>query len=764
MEGVNSLVIEFNAGKLAQLSDALDSAQKATDHIIKHQGWQGNKATNTKDYLTYAHGATINTFMAALKSAYDHLLLYRDAAERIESGHYAIIPENELLSLSARLLTSAALFASMGEYAESIVKSVESIGHVSFSGFDSLTDNTKKLSEKLDTLDQDIVSNESTYQQLFESDKAAFAAIRNMIASQRGMDPSKFSTQALANNKTYQELGQQFQALCEEIGKNEDKVKAAQESYQKTYDALVKEYEERKKAAEKKKFWLGVLTAVGSAVIIAATGGAGAVVIGGIAGAINAAGSSYLDQGVGSVGCVGRVDFKQVLNAGAFGFATGALTSWAGGAISAKGTSVIAKYGMTGVKKVVTKAAFSGATSAVNGAISRAGDACYDSIRSGESVLGTLDNMWNAATDFKQVAGDFAGGFTGSVISQGIESVSDKLGEKVFAEDKGRREYTAKQVLPGQVPSGTEQVYQVLSETAKETGKGIGKRFTSTLVKTGDIEAAWNSATDLQQISSDILTTIGSETATRTIENEKMKASFQAEVEEELDDIQNKVNAKLTQENEQNAELCDELGINRTKTGVPDFKGRPECLGETEYEAQYVDPKEVEGRVKQGEVNTDNPRQTAKDTASNWEKKAAYDNMVKNGQLDSDRYEWKNGSVTDKETGTKYTMHHVEYDVKTGKGRMQLVETKAHKGIHHSGSASQRDSAYNDYNVDEVMEKYNTGYGDSVRSKYNNSVKKGADSGQKITTTKQEYGAEPEPERMPNLEYNPDFKFVPVGG
>ncbi|MBR4459062.1 MAG: hypothetical protein IKS31_08895 [Clostridia bacterium] len=756
MEGLNNLATEFTQGKAAQLGEALDSAQKATDTIVKHSGWQGNKATNTKNYLTHAHGATLATFSAALKSTIDHLLLYRQAAERIETNTDAVIPEQELFDLSARLIASAAVFVSMDSYAQSVLRSVAHIGHVSFPGLGHLSDQGNKLSGDLDTLIADISANETAYREKFAADKAAFTAIRNMIAAQGGMDPSKFSGQALANNKTYQELGKTFESLCTEIQSNESAVKAAQEAYQKTYEKLVKEYEERKKEAEKKKFWLGVVTAVGSAVFIAATGGAGAVLIGACAGAINAMGNSIIDQKVGSVCCRGSVNVGQVFGAGLFGFATGAITSAIGGGMSSASSSVVSKLGLTGAKKVLTKAAFSGGTSLLNGVVSRAGDACYDSILSGEPVV------WDRVINGKEIVGDFVGGFTGSIVSQGIDSASAKIKDKLFT-DKGGNKYAYRQAKVGDVPTQGERAYQIVSNTLKETAKGSAKRFSSTWVKK-DFQSAISSAFDLREIASDVTSTFGSELATNYVETAKTRREekkYKKEIEKELEDIQSKLEKEGLAANTspKMQETRAKYGVKTNpKNGNLDFSGRDEMLAEVEYEMVYVDPEDYQRE----NPNCKDPVKGAQSYASRHDKEIAYNQMVESGKLDGDRYKQApGGMVVDTKTGTKYVMHHYDYDVKTGKGRMQLVEKELHEGMNHTGADSRRDVAYEKYNLRGKMDEYNNGYRKELGSKYYNTVKKGADSGEKITENLEQPGT---PYFSPDVDMDYQFLTVEEGG
>ena len=97
--------------------------------------------------------------------------------------------------------------------------------------------------------------------------------------------------------------------------------------------------------------------------------------------------------------------------------------------------------------------------------------------------------------------------------------------------------------------------------------------------------------------------------------------------------------------------------------------------------------------------------------------------MVDEGKLDPNEYSLRETSsekdgqvvvrrqtvmVDGKQTivETNYMVHHVEYDLDSGMGRFQLVESDAHAFTHKGGNAQLKE-AYDTYGAGEAIETYN---------------------------------------------------------
>ena len=723
-DGINTMILEITSASTV-VSEGLGNVQEAAEAIAGRDDWQGKKATAIKEYMTDAHGAILASTGLLMKDIYDQAMLYQKGYYDLDGDAHAVISENELEGLKSRLKQMSPVFETLDAEAQRIVNSIAHIGNIPYAGTQQLPDSIDILAEHLNLLDTDIGSLESDFSTRFHDELEMITSLKALISEARRTRLDTFSSDALAKSPNYQRVVCAYQNLAEKVQSNADKVKEAEACFQKTYEILEKEYQERIEKAQKAKFWTGVLTAVVSAVVITATGGAGVVVVGAVAGAINAGVGSYFDQQIGSVGYPGSVDWGKTVLDTAVGGALGAATSYVGAAFGAasSGMGTWGKIGMEGLKSVTT------------GAIERGGHTLADSISSGKSFTDVISDTTSSVFDVKQIAGDFAGGCAGGAFSQAFDSASKKLEGTLFSgENPGGAVSKNSPIMVKADSPYMHQGFTILSETAKETGKGASKRFAGTLTQTGSFSEAWDEATDKDKVVQDAAYAFAGKTASTATADVKI-----LQEQHKLDEIQTKIEDGSRKFNNRNAAACEERGLPRNEEGTPDFSGRPECVGETTI------------------------RQSASSTT---DYKNAFNQMVADGQIDPNEYtQSKSGHVIRTQTvmvdgkptvvQTDYTVHHVHYDVNSGEGSFQLVETDAHSGIKHAGGDSQLQHAYKDHNAGEAISSYNDAVKDANQQlkDTNNALKwarQGGKSGAKVSAT---------PDSAPDAPGSPSFNY-----
>ena len=752
-DAVNSLVMETDTAA-GIINGGLTAVAEAVQNILNNN-WQGNKAKQVKEYLYYNHLAIISSLALAVEDFYGQVNLYYRDYFNLDGDTHAVISVSAVRDLSDGIAKIASRMDAIDEGAAHIVRSVSHLGTVHYKGFDYLHRTTHALAERLEGICNSVNSIEQTYQNKFGLTRTMLAALWQRLMELKQTNPNDFSTEMLAQTESYRTIAETYQKLAAVVESNRAAVNEAAQTFQdETYQVLLEEYEERKKNAG---FWEAIVnigTVVVSAVVIAGSGGAGiglVVTLGTVSSALNAGFSSYMDQQIGTVGYPGTVDWGTVAFATTAGGVTGALTSaasfgfsqWTQG-FAGEGLSLFAKKaGADTLKSVAT------------GSLNRAGDAFFDSVSSGKSFQESLGDSFSAAIDGNRILGDTAGGLMGSIFSQGAGKGLEKLENKLFTNHSTITPYeNSIQVAKEKAPI-LHQAYNIGSETLKETGKGIVKRGSSTYARTLDASAAWESAMDMDEIMMDAVSTTASETATTVTSDIKTDLYNRLNQQNEmLDEIQETVDEEAREYNKSFESKWEERGVKLTENGVPDWSGTPDCVAEAEVEQVAVDPDKVK--------NT-------KRTASVKDYKNAYDEMNREYNLEEKGYEWDDGNVIKHEPDgsiTKYTVHHVQYNVHTGKGRFQLVRTEVHsveyEGVQHSGGASQADKAYNEYGAGDVIKSYNEAVDDAKKQykKVNKQVKdakKGGESGGKITVNLQD----PTEYAPPQSYLGPEFPFLP---
>ncbi len=699
--GVNSLLLNFE-GKYSVTAEALGAVNEKAQIIIDTRFWQGESAKSFKQYLSDVYPPIIASFDKALEAIYATIKLYNSGYMDIDGSTSAVVDEAELNQLIVDVDSRAKMMSSISDTAQRTVHSVSDIGRIPYSGITSFENTAKSMVRHLQDLRDAINENETKY--LNEANGHLVTLINatlDLINAQQKTDIANYSQAALVESPEYQALAEAYNVVADDIETNVEAIEQATKDRDQLVQTLQEEYEERVRQAEKAKFWVGVACVVASVAVTVATGGAAAplagVITGAVTGAVSAGVGSYYDQKIGTLACAGKVSWGKVAGDAFIGGTIGAATSaigagfdkWAGG-LKSTGMKLFAeKVGIGGLKK----AAQGFATDTIQGT--------YDS---GGNILEGLASGF----DLRKRASEFGGGCVSTGIKQGMGALekNDKV-QKLFSGKAGEGSVTNDAVLKD--PSVLSTLGKSAWHGTIETVAGSGSTFTKTLIAEGDIKKAWNKATDLQTNTQTFLESTASEFMTEEL------TQLHSKREKDLDKLQKEVDDKVKEQNkkiDKKQDKLEEMGIKRTKNGGVDFSDSDAMVAQTEIELTYdTSSKNIEGDGR----------------PADYEK--AYNQLVAEGKIDKNEYvlvkdmnkDQKQAYNADKEAKgvqrggaivktnedgsmTYYTIHHMDdYDVRTGKSTVQLVETDVHKQTTgHGGSREQIQTTANS----DIMKQY----------------------------------------------------------
>ncbi len=704
--GINSLVVNFNRGEYGAIGSALQQINERSTAIVDNSHWQGKAADSVKGYMQDVYPAILAGLGEALEGISAAIDSYASEYRAIEKNSEAVISEAELENIEHRVDRYGKTMSGISDDAKRTLKGISDIGHIPYNGIPSVENQTRDLVRRLKELREKIVEIESTYQDEMTGHVASLVtAALNLIKAQTKTDITAYSREALVTSPEYIALAEAYTVVADELEANTEKIEQARKDSDALVQQLQEEYEERVRQAEKAKFWVGVACVVASVAVTVVTGGAAAPLVGiatgAVTGAVSAGVGSYFDQSIGTVGCPGKVSWGKVFGDAAVGGAIGAATSAIGAGFDKWGGSLTS----SGLKKVAQKAAIGGLKKATQGLAQDSIQGGYDALVSGGNVLEGIGKGF----DLKNRRADFAGGFVSSGIKEGLGQLEENRGW--FTKDSDREQPTYKnagQVIANPSLSTGETLGKAAWHGSIETIAGSGSSFASTLVKEGDLNKAWNAATDIEKNAETFVLSTTAEFATET--------GLKARANRKLEQAQRKADQTACDGNkdiENKYGEWEKKGIKHTKNGGPDFSDSPDMAGQAQVELTYAE--NVNETHKDGTPRTQAEIEQARDDAGRGQDyKNAYNKMVADGTIDPNEYVLKDsGAVvrTDPKTGkeTAYTFHHVDdYDVRTGKGTMQLVKTSTHEDtLGNSGSRSQIQHAYGDDDLADTVRQYN---------------------------------------------------------
>lgn len=464
-------------GKTGEQNESLKGLRKLLDLAYNDDKWQGKTAERFKSYHQDIYGTTLAMFGTAVSALYQKCADYTgEYLRKVDSADHAVINTSDLEDLAEFAMYKRDWAARINTAVQGQVSNVRDIVYIRY-----VEPGVKKTLESIRALASDTKSAVEKEEKNFtgngfdEIDKT-IAAIKEMLAAGEDVkvssdgrtlnyDPAKYQAAFQKSYEAYTAQQDYNKAHLEEAKLNDAANKAALERRQK-------ELEERQRAAFGLKIVVGI---IGAAVTIATAGAAGPVVAiaaGAAVGAISAGVDSYTSQMVGDIYGAGDVKWDKVFGDAAVGAITGAVT----GAIGAGSAGLVAKAG-----KIASPVLRVGANVAI-----KTGEKVVSGV-STRFINGVAEGDLSKVLDWDEIKGDLASGAIGGAMGELADGINGtRFGE--FFEKNKVLEY-GRDIIEDQIGDGVE-------------------RFGETLAKTGDVDAAWEQATDKEEAAKSLVSTV----------------------------------------------------------------------------------------------------------------------------------------------------------------------------------------------------------------------------------------------------------------
>ena len=300
---------------VALLSEAVDSWLKENNQldssvkaIIGSNNISGNAADSLKSYLSYAYPLINRSFSDLVKLFIDNLKIYRqDYYGSIDPDSATVIHDRELFTIKDQIRMWDSEASNVGAEAQSVAASVSDL--VAFPSLDTNMVNAaaKIITQKIENLDADINSLEnkhlgSDFSSIDAMINSLNAVVKELSGKNRDFKTS-FNAASMKSLKGIPALMAAEVAVKNDLSAKQSEAKLALD----LENARIQKEAEAARAAREKKatVFKWVVTgaiAIGSAALIASTGGAAAPLVIGAAsgilkGALNTAADEYTEKG-----------------------------------------------------------------------------------------------------------------------------------------------------------------------------------------------------------------------------------------------------------------------------------------------------------------------------------------------------------------------------------------------------------------------------------------------------------------------------------
>ena len=368
---------------------------------------------------------------------------------------------------------------------------------------------------------------------------------------------------------------------------------------------------------------------------------------------------------------VGKIVFDS-----AVGGCVGAATSFVGAKFDAL------KVTGSGLKTMVKNATVEGLKKTSQGLVTRGIEETKNSIETGDDV--NILNVFNV----KSMAADYAGGFAGSMATDYVSQKLPKSWTESHKREAGQLnplKDNSQQRIAIDTSTLGQRMERSIGNGIKATVGNTASITVSTTINKGSISEGLSEGFDLERMGTDFVMTTGTSMATEYINYMQDKRTL-TKLQKQVDDKAKEFNGKFKRAEEKWAKM----GVGKTENGGPTFSGNKHCAAEVEFEQTYSE----NGGYRKEDYNN------------------AFNRMAETGQINKEDFDCSGidgGTVTRKSDGKVFTLHHVDnYDVRTGKTSMQLVEKDFHDQTKpHAGSVSQIEHAYQDYGAGKKLDRYN---------------------------------------------------------
>ncbi len=302
--------------------------------LINSKNMSGKTAKNIREYIASVHMQIVDALNDIIGDHVENCLRYKTDMQKVDESTHACIKKTELTEKKSALEETDKEAISIGESLADVLSGISDIFSVSYNDISSVDESHKAASNHIKELDEKIqkLEKEHLNSDFLETEEAIckMRAFISDYSSKTRAIISPNTKQNLLSSNTYLDACQSIKNIQEERKENEVKLEAALEAENARVEILKKEYEERKKEAEAVNFLVDLGCIVGSAIIIAATGGAAIPLVMGVVSATSSAimaGTENLTQQYVEKGNLNNIDWgsfgKDVILAGASGFITG---------------------------------------------------------------------------------------------------------------------------------------------------------------------------------------------------------------------------------------------------------------------------------------------------------------------------------------------------------------------------------------------------------------------------------------------------------
>lgn len=316
------------------MAESFDGLSQAADRFVNCDGYDGKVARNIKTYIDNTYRITDELFIGLAQAMFMKYSAYAAKYQQeVDASYNAYVSTNTLEQITKELENKQTIlndtvmqgFLTVQKRLQADNDLQTSVRLTNLDAAATKLADAAKMTTKwkttIERIEEDDINSE------FTNIDALIAQISSLLDYQLGLNPtSPFSPAGY--QKKVQQAGKAYTALVSEVSSLQEMAVAGQEGFQQM--ELDKVEAERKAREEKAAFWGFITDVVCTVATVAATatlGPVGAIVVGGVTGAIKSAVHEGLDQYAATGASWGELDWGRIAIKGAVGGLAGAATS-----------------------------------------------------------------------------------------------------------------------------------------------------------------------------------------------------------------------------------------------------------------------------------------------------------------------------------------------------------------------------------------------------------------------------------------------------
>ena len=443
--------------------------------------WNGQAAARFSTYFENIHLSFFTLYASLVEVYVQKCISYVAEYLGVDGDDHAVIYTDELDNIITDIGTRVTEATTIDTNVSAKIKTVSDLTTISYIE-PGVVSTLETMKTDIDTLKTAMEAEESS----FVSD--GFPEIQEMIEALQKLINGGNTVKISGDNRTLaydpNALAETFNAIVQAYERQEKYKELHKTEFENNQQILQEALERRKDELNGRKalaFGLGVLlAAVGVIVTVATAGTAGPAVTIGISaltGAVSEATMSAMNQWTGDIYGTGEVDGGKVLRDAAIGGLKAIVASSADLGV----TSLLAKTSRF-AHPALWKIGIRGTKNVAVSVLNRGIDGTF-----GGDQISFADGFMEMIRGDKLLA-DVAGGYVTAGVSTGFDQMYDKTGLTQIMKNNKLGDYTGA-IVKDQVADGS-------------------KRFASTLVETGDVNAAWKKTADLNAVKKTLFKTV----------------------------------------------------------------------------------------------------------------------------------------------------------------------------------------------------------------------------------------------------------------